>query len=342
MHKQSGITQVFNDNKLKLTIEANKKCVNFLDITFDLRSDTFKPYTKPGNIPQYINIHSNHPATILRRIPETINRRLSKISSNKQAFDSSTPPYQEALRKSGFNYNLHYEPQPAQKPHRRSRNITWYNPPYSSNVSTDIGHKFLKAVDESFPKKHPLNKIFNRNTLKLSYSCMPNIQSIISTHNKAILNKEDNKSTNPERKCNCRQKDTCPLKGECQTKGVVYQATVTNTTTKEEQTYVGLTETTFKTRYLNHTSSFRNKTKKHATELSKHIWKLEDSNTLYTINWKIIKKSQPYSNKTKRCNLCLSEKFIIIYHPELSSLNKRNELISACRHRKKYLLNHVT
>ena len=126
------------------------------------------------------------------------------------------------------------------------------------------------------------------------------------------------------------------------TTGVVYPATVTNTTTKEEQTYVGLTETTFKTRYLNHTSSFRNKTKKHATELSKHIWKLKDSNTPYIINWKIIKKSQPYSNKTKRCNLCLSEKFIIIYHPELSSLNKRNELISACRHRKKYLLNHVT
>ena len=81
------ICQVFNDNKLKLTIEANKKCVNFLDITFDLRSGTYKPYTKPGNTPQYINIHSNHPPSIPRRIPETINRRLSKISSNKQSFD---------------------------------------------------------------------------------------------------------------------------------------------------------------------------------------------------------------------------------------------------------------
>ena len=95
---------------------------------------------------------------------------------------------------------------------------------------------------------------------------------------------------------------------------------------------------TFKTRYLNHTSSFRHKTKRNATELSKHIWKLKDSNTSYTINWKIIKKSQTYSNKTKRCNLCMSEKFIIICHPELSSLNKRNELISTCRHRKKFLL----
>ena len=123
----------------------------------------------------------------------------------------------------------------------------------------------------------------------------------------------------------------CKL-GECQTKAVIYQAAVTNKATKEVQTYVGLTENTFKTRYLNHTSSFRTKTKRNATELSKHIWKLKDSNTSYSINWKIIKKSQPYSNKTKRCNLCMSEKFIIICHPELSSLNKRNELISTCRH----------
>ena len=74
---------------------------------------------------------------------------------------------------------------------------------------------------------------------------------------------------------------------------VIHQAAVTNKATKEVQTYIGLTENTFKTCYLKHTSSFRNKTKRNATELSKYIWKLKDSNTLYTINWKIIKKSQP-------------------------------------------------
>ena len=104
-----------------------------------------------------------------------------------------------------------------------------------------------------------------------------------------IVRKEANKNTITERNCNCRAKDACPLQGECQTKAVIYQAAVTNKATKEVQTYVGLTENTFKTGYLNHTSSFRNKTKRNATELSKHIWKLKDSNTLYTINWKIIK-----------------------------------------------------
>ena len=29
---------------------------------------------------------------------------------------------------------------------------------------------------------------------------------------------------------------------------------------------------------------------------------------------------------SKRCNLCLNEKYIIICHPEKATLNKRNEL----------------
>ena len=332
------VCKIFSDHNLKLTIEANKKCVNFLDITFNLTTGTFKPYSKPGNTTQYINIHSNHPPTILKRIPETINRRLTKISSNKETFDSSTQPYQDALTESGFNYQLRYDPQRATTRRRRNRNITWYNPPYSSNVATDIGRKFLKAVDECFPGNHPLHKLFNRNTVKLSYSCMPNVKSIISSHNKRILKQETEKNKEPEPECNCRQKNSCPLKGKCLTKGVVYQATVTDAKRNQSQTYVGLTENTFKTRYLNHTSSFRNKYKKHSTELSKHIWYLKETNTPHTINWKILKKCQPYSNKSKHCALCLYEKFVIIYHPELSSLNKRNELISTCRHRNKHLL----
>ena len=61
-------------------------------------------------------------------------------------------------------------------------NVIWFNPPYNSNVKTNIGHKFLQAIDDCFPKNNPLHKIFNRNTLKLSYSCMPNIRNIISDH----------------------------------------------------------------------------------------------------------------------------------------------------------------
>ena len=333
---KKGICKVFSNNNLKITIEANKKCVNYLDITLDLRSSTYKPFMKPGNTPFYVNYDSNHPPSVLRGLPDAINKRLSNISSDRRSFDSAAPPYQEALKKSGFDYNLKYNPQPPKPKRHRNRNVIWFNPPHSVNVATNIGHKFLQAVDECFPPNDCLYKIFNRNTLKLNYSCMPNVHQIITAHNKTILDKQIKASENPTKECNCRYKESCPLQGKCLTESVVYQATVTRKDNQQKETYVGLTEGPFKTRYNNHTSSFRNEKHKHSTELSKYIWQLKQSSVEYSIRWKILKKCKAYSNETKRCNLCLHEKYVIIYHPKLSSLNLRNELISTCRHRKNF------
>ena len=46
----------------------------------------------------------------------------------------------------------------------------------------------------------------------------------------------------------------------------------------------------------------------------------------------------PYNSAIIRCNPCLKEKLFIIRQPELSSLNKRYEFVSSCRHRNKALL----
>ena len=140
-------------------------------------------------------------------------------------------------------------------------------------MATNIGRKSLYIVDTSFPVGNPLRKIFNRNTFKLSYSCMPNMQANITSHNKAVLAKTNkSESTTTQKKtCNCRKKESCPLSGKCLTESVVYQATVTKEDGSATETYVGLTEGTFKSRFLNHTSSFRNTKNRHATELSKYI-----------------------------------------------------------------------
>ena len=106
----------------------------------------------------------------------------------------------------------------------------------------------------------------------------------------------------------------------------------------EEKIYVGLTSYTFKTRYSAHKNSFIHPEKKHQTELSTHIWKLKDKNIPHSINWKIIKHARPYSPRTKRCNLCLWEKYYIIISDKQKTLNSRSELISHCMYRKKYLL----
>ena len=43
--------------------------VNYLDITLDLRSGTFKPYKKPGNEINYVHVQSYHPPSIIKQIP---------------------------------------------------------------------------------------------------------------------------------------------------------------------------------------------------------------------------------------------------------------------------------
>ena len=127
---------------------------------------------KSNDNPMYVNMKSNHPTPILKNIPLAVNRRLSKISANETVFNEAVPPYQNALTLSGYDLKLKYEEttQTRNKPKNRRRQIIWFNPPWSANCETKIGAKFLNIVDTCFPPTHPLHKIFNRNTLKVSYS----------------------------------------------------------------------------------------------------------------------------------------------------------------------------
>ena len=322
---KKGICKIFCDNDLKITINANLTVVNFLDVTLDLKSGKHSPYSKPGNIPLYVHNKSNHPPSILKNIPELINKRLCEISSDKECFDKAKPINQDALNASGYRYKLTFKETPQKQKRKRQRNITWYNPPYSKSIETNVGKCFLTLVDQHFPKTHPLHKIFNRNTLKLSYSCMSNVKTIITNHNKATIHKSkpiEGKKSN----CKCRNKSKCPMNGNCEDESIIHQALVTTQVTKE--TYIGLCDTTFKARYSNHICSF-----------SKHIWGLKDKNIKYDIIWSKVKQTKAYTNISKRCNLCLWENFFISCKPSMASLNKKSELMSTCRHAKKFLLN---
>ena len=255
-----------------------------------------------------------------------INRRLSSISSDRESFEKAAPPYQRALDASGYNHTLKFEPPRASPRRNRPRkNTLWYNPPFSKSMQTDIGKKFLTLVDKCFPHKNPLRKIFNRNTVKVSYSCTSNIKQAIDNHNKQKLAAYNGENTNPEeanaKLCNCRKKDSCPLNGECLQPAVIYQAKVTRSDNNQSETHVGLTESEFKTRYRNHTNSFRNAKSKNSTELSKYIWHLKENKIDCDITWSVIGHAKPYNSASKRCNLCLSEKYVIIYEPHRCTLN---------------------
>ena len=93
-HIKKHIYKIFKANDLKITIEANKKVVNFLDVTLDLNTGEYMPYMKPNNVLQYV--HTNHPPVILKNIPKGVNKRLSEISSNEEVFNKAAPQYQKA------------------------------------------------------------------------------------------------------------------------------------------------------------------------------------------------------------------------------------------------------
>ena len=162
---------------------------------------------------------------------------------------------------------------------------------------------------------------------------------IIKQHNNKVLSTP---AARPKSGCNCRKKDQCPLSNNCLTPSLIHRAHVKTDTDSTGKSYIGLTEGPFKQRYNNHTLSFRDRKRENSTELSKYVWKLKDEHTSYKIHWTILAKAAAYNNKTKRCNLCLTEKLHIIRADTSTLLNKRSELISKCRHENKFLLKNLS
>ena len=80
----------------------------------------------------------------------------------------NAPLYQRELDRNGYNFTLNYDP-PAKKKRCRNRRTSWFNPPYSLNVNTHIGGKFLKLLSKHFLPGHLLHPLLNRNTVEVSY-----------------------------------------------------------------------------------------------------------------------------------------------------------------------------
>lgn len=328
------IIDVFKSMGLNITIEVNRKVVDYLDITMNLATSTFQPFHKPNSTPLYVDVSSNHPPQVLKSIPVGINKRLQSISCNEAVFNDAKPLYQNALAASGHPSLMEYKCQAnerKQKKKKRKRDIIWFNPPFSANVKTNVGAKFLQLVQKHFGRGSKLSKIFSKNKVKISYSCMSNMASFIKGHNAKLL--QPSRTADP---CNCRVKAICPLQGDCQTTNVVYQAEVSSN--NEKKTYVGMTANTFKSRHTNHQSTFRHEKYINSTELSKHAWDLKHQSRDFEINWVIKECAPSYTNVSKKCKLCVTEKYHILKADKATSLNKKSELISKCRHQRKFLL----
>ena len=59
------------------------KIVNYLDVTLNLNDGSYRPYKKPNDETNYLHVNSDHPPSILKQLPMSIEKRLSSLSSFK-------------------------------------------------------------------------------------------------------------------------------------------------------------------------------------------------------------------------------------------------------------------
>ena len=336
--------RIFKENHLNIEISCNRTIVDYLDATLNLNDGSHRPFHKPNDELLYIHSESNHPPAIIKQLPLSIEARLRTLSSSKEIFDEAAKPYQDALERSGYKHILRYEDDSGgkkDKKRNRKRRIIWFNPPYSKSVATNVGKYFLKLIQKHFPKHHKYHKLFNKNNIKVSYSCLPSIKASLNKHNKKILKKvsgEDN-IDEPVKTCSCPRNTECPLDNCCFESDMQYSAELTsNLPNYGKKIYKGICATTWKERFGNHKKAFNHERYEGDSELSKEVWKIKRAGADFQIKWSKEAIHQSYRPETKRCRLCDNEKLVIALYEGNNLLNKRNEIISRCRHRLKYKL----
>ena len=76
--------------------------IKVLDVTVNINDEYYKPYTNPNTKIKYIHKDSNHPSSIIRQIPLSIESKLFALSYSKKIFQEAIPSFQKASQNSGY------------------------------------------------------------------------------------------------------------------------------------------------------------------------------------------------------------------------------------------------
>ena len=212
-----------------------------MDVIFNLERNTCRPHKKAND---NIDISSNHPPQIIKHFAQTISKNSFRNSSRAKIFQQSKPDYEEALKKRGYKAKLqHMQPNLEQNNARRTRKSIWFNLSFSLNVKTNVAKIFVELIDTYFPPANKLlkaHKIFNCNTVKVSYSCTQNTFQIVKGHYKKVTQIKRLIITN-----NSDNKSDCPVNGGCMKENVMDKCPAL-TTFPPKKVYLGLLDGEFK------------------------------------------------------------------------------------------------
>ena len=128
--------------------------------------------------------------------------------------------------------------------------------------------------------------------------------------------------------------------GKCTISNVCYRCKIVRGDNHKCESYVGQTSRNIKKRIGEHLGDARRYRpgKSEGSRLSHYIGDLFFNSIPHTLNWSILAQKPSYSPVGNFCMLCNVEKVLIMYHPEFSTLNLRNELYGWCPHKERFLL----
>ena len=146
--------------------------VDYLDVTLNLADGSNKPFHKPKSEVNYIHRESNHPTSIIKQLPLSVESRLSKVLSDENVFIQAASVYEEALKRAGYNHIL------------KDNNIDKYNSNNNNN----------KDNCNSNDTKNNNNYNNNNNKFKLNHN--DNWDKNDNNNNKDNFNSYENKDSN--------------------------------------------------------------------------------------------------------------------------------------------------
>ena len=158
------------------------KVVNYLDVTWFLSTLS---KTKRQNT---LHSHSVRSPTIYNQATTMVHQKgLIIVIIIKRYILWNNTILWATSRQRGYNEKLTYQQQGENNKNSgkiREHNIIYFNPPYSISLNSNIGKYFFGLPSKHFPTGRKLRKIFNKNNLKLSYSCMAYLKAKIDGHHK--------------------------------------------------------------------------------------------------------------------------------------------------------------
>ena len=261
-------SRVLTNDRVAFTIEVEEK-QKFLDIeTFwdEYGNFSYQVYLKPNQKIQYLNSTSMHTRKTLQAIPRSVITRLVRLSSdldqNSTFHLRSFPIHKEALRKSGLVNQTKLN-----DTHKASTYLGDYKKGSSRHDKRTI-HFVIPYMKPWLIK--PIHVLIKENLrrfdfnlrISMSYSKMPDLDSILKADAESKLTADIADSSGIELPCNChgRREKGCVLKGGgCRKIGVIYGMKCTVEVDGEPcgKVYVGSTNQRAKIRVKQHMYGLR-------------------------------------------------------------------------------------